>query len=64
MSNHRYVNETYLRKDRSFRVTEKIYPPSNELSEIDFIVLNRRLRYGRQPIPGVSTGKYRKLTFK
>ena len=64
MSNHRHINTTNLTKDRSFEIVEKIYHRPNEISDVELIALNRRLRYGRQPIPGVSSGRFRKLTFK
>lgn len=64
MSNSKFVPELELRQERVFRVVGKV-PPSND-GDVNnkLIKLNKRLRYGRQPIPGVSSGRYRKLIYK
>ncbi len=64
MSNLTFISDHVSRKDIYFRVFEKNYSCSNELSDVDFIKLNRRLRYGRQPIYGDSSRKYHKTNFK
>lgn len=64
MSNLNFIPDNVSRRNVSYRVIEKEYVPSDELSEVDFIKLNRRLRYGRQPIPGNTSVRYRKFTYK
>lgn len=64
MSNSKFVPELELRRERVFRVVGKVLPSNDGDVRNKIIKLNKRLRYGRQPIPGVSSGRYRKLNYK